>query len=241
MQKTCIVIPCYNEGNRLNCTEFLTYSAAHANVYFLFVNDGSTDSTPELLSSLVKKNNEQFCFINRSKNLGKAESVREGILKGLAWKPFAFIGYLDADLATPLTEIKWLLEPLERNPKAIMAFGNRRKTHTNTIYRNAWRHNFGRLYAGFITTLLSLDVYDTQCGAKIFRTKAANTLFQAPFIDRWLFDVEIFCRIKKIKNEEYEIIEVALREWKEQGDSRIRKRDILRLPLRTLKIFFRYL
>jgi len=243
MQKTCIVIPCFNEADRLDEESFLRYTIDNPGVHFLFVNDGSSDCTEKLLSNLVNKNKEQFFFITREKNLGKGESVREGILRSFSWKTFDFVGYFDADLATPLAEISCLLEEFDNMAKTIVVFGSRRKTNENNIKRNNLRHNFGRLYAGFTTLLLSLDVYDTQCGAKIFKSEAAKELFDYPFIDRWLFDVEIFCRIKKKNRHNFSAVikEVNLRTWEEKGHSRIQVLDVLKLPFKTVKIFLRYL
>jgi len=243
MQKTCIVIPCYNEASRLEWKIFSDYAGEHPNVHFLFVNDGSSDATGEILAAMSEKNKGQFACINRAYNLGKAQSVREGVLYSLSWREFDYIGYFDADLATPLEEIDWLLNHLQEDPDIVLAFGSRRKTRKNMIERNALRHNLGRLYAGFITGLLSLDIYDTQCGAKIFKTSTAKQIFQSPFIDRWLFDVEIFCRIKKMTGKKARAVikEVVLRRWEEKGHSRIRKIDILKLPVKTVRIFFKYL
>jgi glycosyltransferase involved in cell wall biosynthesis len=243
MQKTCIVIPCYNEADRFEEASFLSYAAARPYINFLFVDDGSTDSTADLLRRLKQKNEEQFNFITRKENLGKAVSVREGVLKSIEWKNFEFIGYLDADLATPLTEIEWLLQHFEQTPGLVMVFGSRKKTGTNSIHRNILRHLMGRVYAAFLTQTLRLDIYDTQCGAKLFRASQAEILFRHPFIDRWLFDVELLCRLKNAygKNTKAMFREVTLREWIEKGHSRIRIIDLLLLPVQTTRIFFRYL
>lgn len=243
MQKTCIVIPCYNEANRFEEDSFLAYAAICPDISFLFVDDGSTDNTAALLAQLKQKNAQQFNFITRKENLGKAASVREGVLKCIEWKNFEFIGYLDADLATPLTEIDWLLKHFEQAPALVMVFGSRKKTTTNRIHRNMLRHVMGRVYAAFLTQTLRLDIYDTQCGAKIFRVSQIQVLFRDVFIDRWLFDVELLCRLKNAygKNTKAMFREVILREWTEKGHSRIRIIDLFLLPVQTTRIFFRYL
>lgn len=243
MQKTCIVIPCFNEASRFDEASFLAYAAAHPYISFLFVDDGSTDGTAALLMQLKQKNEEQFNFVSRKENLGKAASVREGVLKCIEWKTFEFIGYLDADLATPLTEIDWLLEHFEQTAELVMVFGSRKKTATNSIDRNILRHLMGRVYAAFLTQTLRLDIYDTQCGAKIFSASQTEILFRHPFIDRWLFDVELLCRLKNAYGKKTKAMfrEVTLREWTEKGHSRIRIIDLLLLPVQTTRIFFRYL
>jgi len=243
MQKICIVIPCYNEANRFEEGSFLAYAAIRPYISFLFVDDGSTDNTVGLFEQLKQKNEAQFNFVARKENLGKAASVREGVLKCMEWKNFEFVGYLDADLATPLTEIDWLFEHFEQTPALVMVFGSRKKTETNSIQRNIFRHAMGRVYAAFLTQSLRLDIYDTQCGAKIFRASQIQVLFQDTFIDRWLFDVELLCRLKKAYGKKTKAMfrEVTLRKWTEKGHSRIRIVDLFLLPVQTTRIFFRYL
>jgi dolichyl-phosphate beta-glucosyltransferase len=243
MRKTCIVVPCYNEANRLEKNCFLGYAASRPHISFLFVDDGSSDDTATLLDQLKQQNPQQFNFITRKENRGKAASVREGVLKCTEWQHFEFIGYLDADLATPLTELDWLLQHFEHAPELLLVFGSRKKKANNKIYRNVLRHAMGRVYAAFLTTALRLDTYDTQCGAKIFRVSEAQLLFKDEFVDRWLFDVELLCRLKRIhgKNTKFLFREVTLREWIEKGHSRIRLIDLFLLPVQTMRIFFRYL
>jgi glycosyltransferase involved in cell wall biosynthesis len=81
MQKNCIVIPCYNEADRLESDSFLGYAAMHPHISFLFADDGSTDNTAGMLQQLQQKNEQQFRFITRKENLGKAATVREAVLQ----------------------------------------------------------------------------------------------------------------------------------------------------------------
>ncbi len=242
MQETCIIIPCYDEAARLDQEAFLHFSMGNPHIFFCFVNDGSKDNTMDILRELALKNEQQFQVLDLKTNSGKGEAVRQGMLKNAVSSSFQFMGYFDADLATPLEEIPKLLSYFANNPSLEIAFGSRKKTKQNSIRRNIFRHNFGRIYAGFVTSVLRLPIYDTQCGAKILTTKTAANVFQKPFLDRWLFDLEVFCRIKKEKGSLFRqsIREVVVETWTETGDSRITFFDILKLPYKTLKLFFRY-
>jgi len=104
MRKTRIVVPCYNGSTRLNPKAFLCALENNLNLSFLFVNDGSTDETLNVLKSIKEKNPAQVEFMSLEKNSGKAEAVRYGILKALEAQ-FSNVGYWDADLATPLDTI----------------------------------------------------------------------------------------------------------------------------------------
>ena len=76
--KTLIVIPCYNEANRLNKDAFLSFVLNNEDIEFLFVNDGSTDDTLSMLQTFSTENNK-IHYLDLAKNGGKAEAVRQGI------------------------------------------------------------------------------------------------------------------------------------------------------------------
>jgi dolichyl-phosphate beta-glucosyltransferase len=104
LPKAVIIIPCYNEENRLDVQSFSDYVKSNSNIFFLFVNDGSSDNTGKIIKELALKNSNKLFCKNLEKNCGKAEAIRQGFLE--AFKMDAdYIGFLDADLATPLSSI----------------------------------------------------------------------------------------------------------------------------------------
>src|SRR5688572_2583418 len=98
-----IVIPCYNESDRLDKNAFIQFAETYREVHFVFVNDGSTDDTNKIISDLEEQLPLQIKSVTLSKNLGKGGAVRAGILS-IKENQFEFIGYLDADLSTPIFE-----------------------------------------------------------------------------------------------------------------------------------------
>ena len=100
-----IVVPCYNEMDRIQLSKFSEFLNSNDFIYFCFVNDGSTDGTQKILVDFVNLNPERSQLLNLSKNKGKAEAVRQGINTLLKSSKFQLVGYCDADLAAPLTEI----------------------------------------------------------------------------------------------------------------------------------------
>lgn len=235
MQNTCLIIPCYNEGKRLPFEDFNTFLKQNE-ISFFFVNDGSKDNTKILLEDLKKKFPQKVEVINLNENLGKGEAVRQGFLAAFSTHKFKFIGFVDADLATPLEEIPYLLRYFEPGIKIVM--GSRVKRLGATIERNPIRHYFGRIFATMANNYLDIKVYDSQCGAKIFDSLLAKELFSKPMESKWLFDLELLYRFKKQNPLGFyeSVVEIPLRSWCEKGNSKIKIKDFVAAPFELIKI-----
>jgi glycosyltransferase involved in cell wall biosynthesis len=223
-EKIAIIIPCYNEENRIPHNEFSQFAQENKNVHFYFVNDGSKDDTWKIIAKVSNAIPDRLFAIDLKKNVGKAEAVRQGILKGLE-RDYIFIGYWDADLSTPLGAIQKFASLLVENPKKIAVFGARVKLLGRKIIRKEMRHYIGRIFASFASLVLGVDVYDTQCGAKLFVVnEAVKRIFDHPFNVSWIFDVELLARLKiLIKSQKIEdvVIEYPLDQWIHQPGSKI--------------------
>ena len=241
MSKTCIVIPCYNEYKRFAIDEFNEFYANHESFNFCLIDDGSKDDTIQLLHRLASGKEDRIKVIAQSKNTGKAEAVRNGILQSLAWQDFDYVGYFDADFATPLAEMKYLLESSQGQYQIIM--GSRIKRLGANIERTIKRHYLGRVFATIASILLKIPVYDTQCGAKIFKGHIATKIFAQPFKSRWLFDVELLFRFMNLTNRQdayKHILEVPLNQWLHKTNSKITFLDMIKVPFALYKIYFYY-
>jgi glycosyltransferase involved in cell wall biosynthesis len=240
-----VIVPCFNEAERLPVSRFVEFIELWENYDFLFVNDGSTDTTENLLKSICSKEPDRFYFLHLKVNEGKAQAVREGMLHALNMGEYAYFGFLDADLATPLSELPYLLDYAEfMGGNKQFIFGSRIKILGSNIDRNPMRHYFGRISATGASVSLNLPVYDTQCGVKFFHSSVVPSIFKEPFSSRWLFDVEIFFRFKTEldKDSFYKsVLEVPLRVWNEIPGTKIRFSDILKVPLELYRINRRYI
>lgn len=229
-KKTCIVIPCYNEAERLDLMTFGVFGEKYPDVDFCFVNDGSTDDTGKLLEDFCCRYPEHFFVLDYAVNAGKAEAVRMGICRMLEKGTYEQVGFLDADLATPLEEMRYLIHTLEEKEEAEGVIGSRVQRLGAVVERNWLRHYAGRGFATLVSLLFHLKAYDTQCGAKIFRTSLAEVIFREPFLSHWLFDVEILLRARRIRPDYAVIIqEVPLRIWFEKGGSKIKMTHVFRM------------
>ncbi len=243
--KTVIIVPCYNEEKRFPTSEFKKFIRNHPEISFLFVDDGSTDNTLQLLKELIDTNPDNFDIYANEYNMGKAESVRKGILHGLKEDPM-FIGYWDSDLSTPLNAIEDLRNELVKNDKIKLILGSRAKLLGKVIERKPIRHVLGRIFATMVTVLFSLEVYDTQCGAKLFRVDAqTKELFVSSFLSKWIFDVEMLLRFRKtymLPNSELADIalEYPLTQWHDVPGSKVSPADYILSFIDMWKLYFYY-
>jgi glycosyltransferase involved in cell wall biosynthesis len=239
---TTIVIPCYNEEKRLNIQAFSDFAIKNLSITFLFINDGSKDNTVDLLTQLTN-NRENLQFLNLEKNGGKAEAVRRGMLFAAEKYDCDFIGFFDADLATPLVEIKNFISTMAQNDFDLIT-GLRLMRLGAKVKRKTSRHYLGRIFATSASKMLKLPVYDTQCGAKLYKKQVVEPLFKDNFITKWLFDVEILARYINIFGREKameKIYEYPLYQWEDIGGSQLKVRDFFKAPVELWKIKRRYL
>lgn len=242
-QNLAIVVPCYNEANRLKTDLFLAFATAHQHITFWFVNDGSHDNTTEVLQHMQEQNHRQIQLLILDQNVGKAEAVRLGIMNVVKDAAFDYVGFLDADLSAPLFEINHLHRKLQQYPNTLIASGSRVKLVGRTIERSAMRHFLSRIFVTFYANLLHIPNYDTQCGLKLFERELAGSIFDQPFVSKWLFDIELFIRTKArigMDNYRLQVKEVPLFEWKEVSGSKLKLFDFIYAPIEVLKIYTHY-
>lgn len=240
MKKLLLIVPFYNESFRILKQEYYTMFNLHSEIDFLLVDDGSTDETFQVLEQFYMTFSNVY-LLHNTKNLGKAESIRQGVLQ-FNVAQYKYTGYFDADLATPIEEMIKLFHFISKSEHFLFVMGSRIKLIGNNIQRSLVRHYFGRIFATIISQfIIKTPIYDTQCGAKIIATNLAIELFKNPFKTKWLFDVELLLRFKKIDiNYSKKTAEIPLNIWIEKGNSKIRFKDIVGFPFQIIKIFFHY-
>lgn len=241
MQKTCIIIPLYNESSRFDQDTLIKFTQNN-NIDFCLVDDGSKDDTFDVIDKLAK-DNDFVKIIKLKRNKGKAEAIRFAFNSLIETCNYDYIGYFDADFATPLSEIEHFLNEIKKTRKPFI-MGIRLKRIGAVIERNNFRHYFGRIIASIISQLiLKLPVYDTQCGAKLIESKLAKQLFKDPFKTKWLFDVELIARMQKLHGKEFclnNIVELPLNTWIDKGDTRVSFLDFVKTPFNLIRLYFAY-
>ncbi len=245
--RVSLVVPCFNEAARLNVPQFRQYLAAHSQIHILFVDDGSTDGTLRVLEQARSGYEDSAEILGCSSNRGKAEAVRLGLLHALDNLEQEIVGYWDADLATPLDSVGRFVEILDSRPEIEMVFGSRVKLLGRYVVRRPARHYLGRVFATVVSQMLRLPIYDTQCGAKLFRiTPRTRQVFAEPFLSKWVFDVEIIARFLRLygndpKELEQIIYEYPLEAWVDIPGSKVGPKDFLKAFQDLVRIRRKYL
>jgi dolichyl-phosphate beta-glucosyltransferase len=237
-----LVVPCYNEEYRIDENAYFDFLTTHPDYLLIFVNDGSTDNTRQVIDQILSRV-DNIAVLTCSGNIGKAETVRYGVLHALENYEARYIGFIDADLSTPLVEIPSFEKEIEKNEGISIVLGSRVQMLGKDIQRNLLRHWISRFIATIICKVLDEPVYDTQCGAKLFSYRVAGPLFKERFLSKWLFDVEILARHKKITGDAQfrsTVIESPLSQWTERKESKLHYSHILRILIDLYRINNRY-
>ena len=215
-RRVSLIVPCFNEAGRLNSAAFL--AAAGQGLRLLLVDDGSSDGTLSLLEELASKS-ANISVLGLRENVGKAQAVRAGMLRALeVWPDAEWVGFWDADMSTPLSEIPSMLSYAAAAQGICDAvWCSRIKRAGSRIERHFHRHLFGRLFATAAGILLGVEAYDTQCGAKLFRREVVGEVFTEPFLSRWIFDVEIYLRLGHDR-----IVEYPMLMWRDVPGSKVK-------------------
>jgi glycosyltransferase involved in cell wall biosynthesis len=237
MPQTCLIIPCYNEAERLDLAAFERFISTEKDFAICFVDDGSTDETINLLQLLQNKNPEQIFLVRLKENSGKAEAVRKAVTEMNSKQRFDFLGYFDADLSAPLSAATAFIQMLEDNSQLQIIFGSRLPVKGASIKKNYLRHLAGRCFSFIINHYFNIQLYDTQCGAKVFRSEIVPIVFEKKFISRWLFDIEIILRLRNFYGTDNRVKEAPMNEWENQKGSKIKLSDLFKLPaeMRAIK------
>ncbi|MBD3673516.1 MAG: glycosyltransferase [Planctomycetaceae bacterium] len=227
-----LVIPCYNEAERLPSDRILEFLRDNPHWTLVFVDDGSRDTTLDLLNEIHQQEPLQTAILSLKQNSGKAEAVRTGMFCAITQFAAERVGFADADLATPLEEVMLLDEVLDRHPDVECALGVRLPLLGHEIQRKKHRFLIGRSFARLASWVLGAKCCDTQCGMKLFRVSPElESALNAPFLSRWVFDVELIKRLKLVHGNDFfnrvPLWEQPLESWEEVAGSKLRPRDFL--------------
>ena len=237
-----VVIPCYNEEKRLKASSFRNFIENNLGYHLCFVNDGSKDNTLEVLHEMAKGYDDHISVFNCEKNGGKAEAVRQGILHLVKDTQIDYFGYLDADLSTDFRDFEDLVTAISDSDFQIIG-GSRMARMGADITKEGGRAIISKSINLIIRNILGMSFNDTQCGAKVMTREVAENMFNKKFFTSWLFDVEIFLRMKKFYGAEKVkniICELPLKRWIHEDGSHLSMKDSFKILFQLLQIKFKY-
>jgi dolichyl-phosphate beta-glucosyltransferase len=227
--RSILVVPCFDEAARLDEAALVGLVDGEFPVtHLLLVDDGSRDQTRACLDRVARRAPPgRVGVMALPTNQGKAEAVRQGLLRALE-QGADVVGYFDADLSTPVAEIRRLLDRLRHSPTTDVLIGARIVLLGSDVERSAVRHYLGRIFGTVASLMLQARVYDTQCGAKLFRrSPALLAALGEPFLSRWSFDVELLGRLlvgtpSIAPLDRARFLEVPLQIWHDVPGSKLR-------------------
>ena len=236
MPKTAIIIPCYNEESRLDRTQVKKLADLH-DLHIYLANDGSNDKTQQLIDTICSENLNCFA-INYQKNEGKSATIYKSINEINLQNEYEYIGYFDADFSTPSEELIKMINYIETNNTDFI-FASRIKTLNASIIRKTHRHIIGRSILSIINFKHKLEIYDTQCGCKIFSKQMITEGFKDSFLTTWLFDVEVFVRLKN-KNLLKQGTEFPIKQWRDVEGSKLKMSHFPKIFKEIIILYTKY-
>lgn len=164
--KLTVIIPVYNEEGNIDrledeLTRFLQISKLPACV--LFVDDGSTDGSGELMEQVCGRQKD-FFYLRLARNGGLSAAMKAGIDHAFS----KYVGYIDADLQTSPEDFNLLL-PYTEEYEMVMGIRTGRK---DSFVKNM----SSRIANGFRRAMTHDGVEDTGCPLKVLRTEYAKRI-----------------------------------------------------------------
>ena len=232
MDSISIVIPAYNEEQRLGSTlnAILSFLNQRPGGFaeILVVDDGSRDATARIVEQF-SADHPQIRLLRNPGNRGKGYSVRHGVLESLG----EWILFTDADLSAPIEELDKLFDAVRRHD-ADIAIGSRALDRSLIQVHQSWfRETAGRIFNLFLRLLTGLPFLDTQCGFKLYRRHAAQEIFRRQRLERFGFDAEVLYIARRLG---FRCVEVPVR-WSHSPGTKVSMfRDSLDMFLDLLRV-----
>ena len=219
LSKLGVVVPCFNEASRLDFTYFLEISML-LDCILIFVDDGSTDETPQLIRESFNVTQRPFVLVSLEKNLGKAGAISNGLSEALR-QELDFVVFCDADKSIHPNDIKLVFEKIQSNTSVNLVSGARVPLSGSNVIRNDFRKWMGRLIATVVGHLTHLAIYDPMSPLKIYRLKIFKG--ENRFIPRtkWLGEIELMFYSYNLDRSNFVIEEVSIDHWRDEKGGHI--------------------
>jgi dolichyl-phosphate beta-glucosyltransferase len=227
-----VIIPAYNEALRIEKTlrrleEY--FSGKPFSYEILVVLDGPSDTTAVVLKNLSSEISN-LKVIDRKKNRGKGYTVREGMLAaGGRIRLFA-----DADNSTDIEHFDKMRPLFDKGYDVVICSRDPKDAAgaTQAVPQKWHKRLLGNMGNLFIQLMAVRGIWDTQCGFKAFRDRAAETIFSQARIDRWGFDIEALALARKMGYK----IGIVPAYWVNDPKSHVKLSGYLQVLWETVKV-----
>jgi glycosyltransferase involved in cell wall biosynthesis len=222
IMKAAIVIPAYNEQNRIGKTletyhAFFMQKAPEIQVEFIVVLNGCTDNTLAVVNK--KKEMLENIHIVTIPQAGKGLAIKMGFQQALHYD-YQVIGFGDADMATKPEHFYTLFDNVHGYDGII---ASRYMKESKVFPARPPIKEWGRrlVYQPLVRLLFGLQFADYQCGAKLFKRNVIEAVTPHLSVRQWAFDVELLYLCKKygFKIKEQPTV------WYDQAESKLKIRS----------------
>lgn len=239
-----MIVPCYNESMRISLDYWDQIIEATDTIDWIFVNDGSSDDTPKLLSQI--SGGLRTTVLNLPHNKGKAEALRIGFLEATA-REYEIIGLIDADGSFEKQEVIALCQKFQNKHE----WNSSQQSYDaifmsrNSLLNGVESVSLLRKFSGFVVSSFNSAVWrelpkDTQCGFKFFNfSNMSKSTILKPFSNSWFFEIEFLIRLREIKHLPLFIKEVPLNFCKHIEGSKTDKSNTLNSVQQIFSTFFK--
>ncbi len=225
-----IVLPAYNEANRIKATVERTASVLHeisSSFEIIIAEDGSTDGTDKICRNLVQKY-DHVTHLHSDERLGRGRALNRAFNSSSG----EILGYIDVDLATDLKHLKELIQWIRDGYD--VATGSRMLPDSSV--KRPFMRGFASQGFNFLTRLLLLSrIHDHQCGFKSMRRTVFLELNNKIKDTHWFWDTEFLIRAQRAG---YRVKEFPV-EWKHGGATKVNfMRDIFGMGSQILRLWY---